>query len=209
MRRRASGVQARRTGANLRDQAGQLATVRSEQRREGTWVDVADEFAEALDERTVGQAAGPERQAPTRQHARAGRFGRSAERVDEPGLPDPGLTGDDDDAGLAGYRAGVVRGEASHLGGPSDERLAANVIHDAAMIGASAPASSRPTLDEHEPKGHALRPAISSRAGGDPWRGTIACARPGSNVRSARRSPPSDSPGRPGRRCAGRRRSTR
>ena len=44
------------------------------------------------------------------------------------------------------------------------ERLASSAVHDAAMISASAWAASRSALDQHEPKGHAVSPASSSRS---------------------------------------------
>ena len=54
------------SAANLGHQAGQLASARSEERRQRPRVDVAEERPERLDERPVREPAGPEREARRR-----------------------------------------------------------------------------------------------------------------------------------------------
>ena len=152
-----------RSAANLGHQAGQLASARSEERRQRPRVDVAEERPERLDERPVRKPAGPEREAAADEDADARSRHLIRECGDQAGLADPGLARHDDDPRFAGRRPRVGLGEAPELSLPPDETLAASTIHDAAMIGAPKCAPSRPAIDQLEAEAHAVMPASSNR----------------------------------------------
>ncbi len=150
-------------GADLRHQPRQLASVRPEERRDRAGIDVAQQRPEGFDERRIRQPPGAEREAATDQDPGALGGHPFAEPLDEPRLPDPGLAGDEDHPRFAAGRARIDRGEAPRLDRPTDERVAAREIHDAAMIGAPTCTSSRPPLDKDDAQAHAVMPASSRR----------------------------------------------
>ncbi len=155
------GVAPVRAGADLRHEPCQLAAVRAEQRRDRPGIHIAQELPEGLDERSIGQPAGPERQAAAGQDTRAPAGHPLAEALDQAGLADARLAGDEHDPGLAAAGAVVDGGETLGLGRPTDERGAASLLHVAAMIGAPARSPSRPSVDQDEPQAHAVMPASS------------------------------------------------
>ena len=157
------GVDPIRSWPDLRHQPRQLASVGPEERGDRAGIDVTQQRPEGLDEGRVWQPAGAEREAATDQDPGALGGHPFAETLDEPRLPDPGLAGDEDHPQFAAGRARIDRGEAPRLDRPTDERVAAREIHDAAMIGAPTCPSSRPTLDEDDAEAHAVMPASSRR----------------------------------------------
>ena len=83
---------------------------------------VGGDGAEQVDERQIGQADVAEVDAVAGEHPHAAFGGPGGQLVEQPGLADPGVAGEQDGGGPARLRALDMRQQAGELIGPAHQR---------------------------------------------------------------------------------------
>ncbi len=90
--------------------------------RDGSQAGIGGDRPEQVDERKVGQTDVAQVDAVTGEHAQPGRGGATAQLVEQPGLADPRVTGEEHRGRAPGHRAVHVREQPGELLVPADQR---------------------------------------------------------------------------------------